>query len=827
MVQDKTVQASKLQDKKVQDLMVENQIFQDKSSASFSFQNIIKSSLKESSNKSGKDSIFNVVVSCASGMETLLFQEIEEIILANTNDKNVAKESVSMKQGGSSVELICALDTIYQICLWSRLAEQVLVSLADFCIVEATQQLAREFLYDQVKSIPWESIFPVECSFKVEITGTQTIFDDGRFAALVCKDAIADRFRSQLEKRPNVARENPDVIVQLFAQENKLQLQINVSGERLHKRGYRQLGVEAPLKETLAAAMLREMQWHLKHKELCYFLDPCCGSGTLAIEAMLMAADIAPNLRRALLSNKETLQEGFAFEHLSFHKEQLWKDLLEAAAQRKEHGLKALEASGLKIRAYDSDMTAVKAAQENLASLELDAYVHIEKRAFHQLSALKPSEQAQDKTKGMIVCNPPYGERLQEADELKYLYRFLGERLKQQYPSWYIGVISSQIELIDTLGIEDYSQARFYNGSLKCIFRYGHLKVLDASDKSLELNYFVQRADALADKTLCNALEVDPKAEDFKNRILKNVRKLKPWVVKNNISNFRLYDADIPEFNAAIDCYQSNATMWVVVSEYAAPKTIDENVAKERFSLLLQTLRITFELQREHVYIKTRARQKGKEQYTSKPEVKKKATKLLTAQEAGLNFLINPMDYLDIGLFLDHRRMREIIRSEAKGKRFLNLYAYTGSATVYAASGGAKSTLSVDLNENYLTWARKNLLANGFSLENHYTLKADTLQYLQNSKEQFDLIFLDPPTFSNSKKKNLTFDVQTDHQELILLAMARLDGAGKLYFSTNFSRFELSPTIAERFKVEEISDKTISPDFSRNKPHRSWLIRKG
>lgn len=788
------------------------------SRASFSFQHFINTSTNET--------IFKVVVSCASGMETLLFQEIEDIVLQKATSK-----APTLKQGSGSVELECGLETIYQLCLWLRLGEQVLIHLAEFTIVEEKQQNAREFLYEQVKSIPWETIFPVTCSFKVEVSGKQTIFDDSRFAALVCKDAIADRFRFYCEQRPNVARENPDVIVQLFAHEQSLHLQLNVSGERLHKRGYRQIGVEAPLKETLAAAMLREMHWHLKHKQLCYFLDPCCGSGTLAIEALLMAADIAPNLQRALVALAQIEQAAFSFEHLSFHKQALWSDLVAEASQRKQQGLQNLEASGLKIRAYDSDMNAIKSAKENLASLGLENYVHIERRAFHQLSALKPSENAKDKMQGMIVCNPPYGERLQEADELKYLYRFLGERLKQQFPAWYIGVISSQIELIDTLGIEDYAQARFYNGGLKCIFRYGHLKNAEVLNNKNQINYFVQRADLLSDKSLSDALSVDPKTEDFKNRILKNIRKLKPWVIKNEISNFRLYDADIPEFNAAIDCYQGNVSqeknnVWVVVSEYAAPKTVDENVAKERFVLLVQSLRTVFELQRDQVYIKTRARQKGKEQYSSQIDANKKATKLLTVQEGGLHFLINPMDYLDIGLFLDHRRMRDIIRREANGKRFLNLFAYTGSATVYAASGGAKTTLSVDLSETYLAWARKNLLANGFSLDNHQTVKADTLQYLQNSKEQFDLIFLDPPTFSNSKKKNLVFDIQQDHQQLIQLAMARLDGAGKLYFSTNFRRFELSPAIAERYKVEEISELTISPDFSRKQPHHSWLITK-
>jgi len=801
-------------------------------------QNNNKEDVKDCVGKNSEEKPENyvdLVLNCASGFEVLLFDEVRSLLSQKFLD-----QSFAIKQRSSGVELKAPLVAAYYLCLWSLIAEQVLVKLAAISLHEKEQSACRDYLYQKTKDIPWEQFFSVDSLFKIEATGKQAVFHDGRFAALVCKDAIADRFRFHFEKRPSVARENPDVIVQLYGEGNNFQLYFNISGERLHKRGYRQASLDAPLRETLAAALLRKMNWHEQYQQLSYFLDPCCGSGTLAIEALMVAADIAPNLLRA-----EDLDRSFAFEKLYFYQKNIGLALINEAQQRKQDGIAAFQESGLKIRGYDSNMQAIKIANENLALLDLSAFVHFERRSFHQIRALSSASSSvradvASKDKGMLLCNPPYGERLQEADELKYLYRFLGERARQLFSHWIIGVICSQVELLDALALKNYQQSRFYNGNLNCIFRYAELnpvnenKTIAHMDNSNKENYFLEKLYELKaqnnDATIESELEIDLRALDFKNRLLKNLRKLSPWINRQGIQNFRLYDADMPEFNAAIDCYHSWQGAFLVIAEYAAPKSIDEAVAKERFTLLVQTVRKVFSLQREHVFIKTRFRQKGNTQYLNKSDAKKredkkkKGTRYLNVQENGLNFLINPIDYLDIGLFIDHRRVRKLIQNEVKGKRFLNLYAYTGSASVYAAAGGAKTSLSVDLSENYLKWARMNLLANGFSLESHNTHKADTLQYLQNSKEQFDIIFIDPPTFSNSKKKNLNFDVQSDHEALIKLAMARLDGAGKLYFSTNYRSFVFSQQLSERFQVEEITEKTVSPDFSRKISHRCWQV---
>lgn len=764
-----------------------------------------------------ENNLFNMVLTCASGIETLLFEELNELVLQQQNSRGLV---YTLEQGAACVYVEGDLELAYRFCLWSRLAEQVLITLSQVNLVEGSQELAREKLYQSINRFPWEKIISFQQSFKIEVNGKQNIFNDARFAALICKDAIVDRFRENYDQRPNINKDDADLNLHLFVQENQFTLSINFSGERLHKRSYRQNTVEAPIKETLAAALLRQVGWHKNFPDMNYFIDPCCGSGTLPIEALMMSADIAPGLSRS----------HFGFEKLAFHNQLLWKDILQAAQERREQGLQYVKNLDLKIRAYDSDVSSLKACKANLQVLNLEAYVHIEKRALFNLSGKKllastnesrPLESGCNKQQGLLLSNPPYGERLQEADELKYLYQFLGERLQQEFELWQVGIICNQVELLDALRFSNYQQQRFFNGNLACLFRY----TLIPQAKTLEpyRNYFLR----CIDNQESQGASTENTALDFQNRVYKNLKKLRTWLVSNEIHCFRLYDADLPEFNAAIDCYQHKDKVWLMVAEYAPPKTVDEEVAKERFSLLLASLRKIFSLQREQIYIKTRQRQKGASQYASKDSDSKKATRLLTVCEDQLNFLLNPTDYLDTGLFLDHRLVRKMIRQEAKGKRFLNLFAYTGSASVYAAAGGARSTLSVDLSENYLKWARKNLLVNGFSLENNHTEKADIMNWLENSKAQFDLIFLDPPTFSNSKKKNLVFDLQEDHKKLVELCMARLEKSGKLIFSNNYRRFELDKSLLDSFVIKEMTGQTISPDFSRSRlPHRSWLITK-
>jgi 23S rRNA (guanine2445-N2)-methyltransferase / 23S rRNA (guanine2069-N7)-methyltransferase len=290
------------------------------------------------------------------------------------------------------------------------------------------------------------------------------------------------------------------------------------------------------------------------------------------------------------------------------------------------------------------------------------------------------------------------------------------------------------------------------------------------------------------------------------------------------VTNLRVYDADLPDFKVAVDVYGE----FVHVQEYAAPKSIPLETAKKRFNLALHGVREALQVNREQVFIKTRARQSGNEQYEKKANSGKfHVVSEPTANNQRAYFFVNFSDYLDTGLFLDHRSLRKIIAKNARGKTVLNLFAYTCTASVHAALGGAKAVTSVDLSQNYLDWGRKNFALNGLpDLPSYQFIAQDIFEWIKSNTEQYDVIFIDPPTFSNSKKFQGTFDVQRDHVPLINRAMNRLSSDGVLYFSNNFTKFVLDDEINNRYHVEEMTNQTIGFDFDSKRPiHQSWAIR--
>jgi 23S rRNA (guanine2445-N2)-methyltransferase / 23S rRNA (guanine2069-N7)-methyltransferase len=303
----------------------------------------------------------------------------------------------------------------------------------------------------------------------------------------------------------------------------------------------------------------------------------------------------------------------------------------------------------------------------------------------------------------------------------------------------------------------------------------------------------------------------------FANRLRKNLRNLGRWARQNDIACYRLYDADLPEYAVAVDLYER----WVHVQEYEAPTTIDPQKAESRLRDVLAVLPTVLEVPAENVFLKVRRRQKGTSQYQKFD----RRGEFHEVHEGGCRFLVNFTDYLDTGLFLDHRPTRQLLRELAPGKHFLNLFAYTGAATVYAAAGGARATTTVDLSQVYLDWAQRNLALNGFSGAQHELVRADCLEWLQRERRRFDLIFLDPPTFSTSKRMEATFDVQRDHVPLLRTAAGLLAPGGVLIFSNNNRRFKMNRESLPELQIEEITRQTIPRDFERNpRIHTCWRI---
>jgi 23S rRNA (guanine2445-N2)-methyltransferase / 23S rRNA (guanine2069-N7)-methyltransferase len=311
-------------------------------------------------------------------------------------------------------------------------------------------------------------------------------------------------------------------------------------------------------------------------------------------------------------------------------------------------------------------------------------------------------------------------------------------------------------------------------------------------------------------------------AQMVANRLRKNMRNLSRWLRNEDIHCYRLYDADIPEYAIAVDVYESERRL-VHVQEYAPPKSVDPDKAQQRLEDALMAVMAVLELEDGQLFVKVRRQQKGSAQY----EKLAASGEFHEVVEGGCRFFVNLRDYLDTGLFLDHRITRSMLSELASGKRFLNLFAYTGAGTVHAARGGASSTLTIDLSNTYLEWAKRNMALNGYIGSEHAFIQANCVDWLEKAspKQKFGLIFLDPPSFSTSKRMTSVFDVQRDHVTLIRNCMKILEPDGVLIFSNNLRRFRMDFDALSGFSIEDISRKTLPKDFERNpRIHNCWRI---
>jgi 23S rRNA (guanine2445-N2)-methyltransferase / 23S rRNA (guanine2069-N7)-methyltransferase len=309
-------------------------------------------------------------------------------------------------------------------------------------------------------------------------------------------------------------------------------------------------------------------------------------------------------------------------------------------------------------------------------------------------------------------------------------------------------------------------------------------------------------------------------AELFHNRISKRAKHLRRWPTKRGITCFRLYERDIPEIPLVVDRFED----YLHITEYERPHERDLARHAAWLELMKKTAASTLELPISHVFLKRRRKDNDTRQY----EKINSLGKLIPVHEGGLTFMVNLSDYVDTGLFLDHRLTRQMVRDEAQGKDFLNLFAYTGSFSVYAASGGATSTTTVDLSRNYLDWAQENFRASCLSGPAHRMVAGDSIEFLESAsrdpRQRFDLAVVDPPTFSNSKRTELDWDVQTRHVELLTRVREVMRPGGTVYFSTNFRRFKFREDELSGFECREISKQTVPEDFRNRRIHRCWRL---
>jgi len=769
------------------------------------------------------------------------------------------------RERSTGVTFSGTLAVAYRACLWSRVANRVFLELARFDVPDA------EGFYRAVREIDWTGHLGPGATLACDFSGNHPAITHTHFGALKLKDAIVDSVRDARAWRPSVELERPGVRVHAHAHGSQVTLSLDLSGESLHRRGYRGAAGEAPLKENVAAGVLIRSGWPEMAAQGAEFLDPMCGSGTFAIEAALIAADRAPGLDR----------EYFGFLGWAGHDPDLWQQELDDAQARARAGIGNATARGLAgaIRGQDRDPRAVRNARENAQRAGMQDLVRFDVRplaeaapavrvsagtgagveragagaatvagsagagASADVGSTEAAPDGRSVGAGLVCTNPPYGIRLEDRETARAIHRELGAVLRERFQGWGAAVLTGSPEFGLELGIRAHRTHTVWNGAIEC--RLLRMKVDVGS----------AREPGRLGKGDTN-LRDTPGAQMFANRLAKNLKKQQAWADRSGVACYRLYDADMPEYAFAIDVYRTIAEKlpdattawpgrvplqseradvadaavgqghtWLYVQEYAAPAEIEQEAVRKRRGEALSTLSEVTGVDPDRVRVRTRRKTKRGEQYSKVQE----RSEFHVVLEDGLKFLVNFDDYLDTGLFLDHRMTRARIRAASSGKRFLNLFAYTCTATVHAAAGGAASTTSVDMSNTYLNWAQRNFELNGLSPERNGLVQADCRLWLQDdarARERYDLIFIDPPTFSNSKRMEGVLDVDRDHPELIDGCVRLLAPGGLIVFSTNSQRFKLDESLSRRYDVRDISAKTLPKDFERNpRIHRCYEIR--
>jgi 23S rRNA (guanine2445-N2)-methyltransferase / 23S rRNA (guanine2069-N7)-methyltransferase len=740
-----------------------------------------------------------------------------------------------VRERSTGVAFTGPLEAAYRACLGSRLANRVFLEIAEF---EAGT--ADEF-YAWSKRVDWASHIGPGATVACDFTGKHPAITHTHFGALKLKDAIVDSLRDQAGYRPDVSTEQPSVRVHAHANRSKITLSLDLSGESLHRRGYRGVGGEAPLKENVAAGVLVRAGWPELAAAGAEFLDPMCGSGTFVIEAAMIAADIAPGLGR----------EYFGFLGWRQHDAALWARLRAEAVAR----VRSADDVTSLVRGQDHDATAIRAARANAQRAHVDEIVRLSvqsladarpppraARAPSVISApsaadaggTTPTDGAAEEPAseggapppvGLVCVNPPYGIRLEDHEKARQLHKELGEILKARFEGWQAVILTGSPDLGLELGLRAHRVHTVWNGAIEC--RLLRINVEQSAARTM----IADRGAARIDSTLRDSNG----AKMFGNRLGKNIKQLSRWIRDSGVTCYRLYDADMPEYAFAIDSYKvigeenkpplAEGEVWLHVQEYAAPASIDEESVRRRRAEAFSALPDVTGVPAERIRVRLRRKQTRGNQYQKVAE----QFRFHIVEENGLELRVNFDDYLDTGLFLDHRPTRARIRELAKGKRFLNLFSYTSTATVYAAAGGAHASTSVDLSRTYLDWSERNLGLNGLATRHHELVQADCREWLDEAartRNHYDLIFLDPPTFSNSKRMEGVLDTGRDHPELIDACMRVLAPGGLLVFSTNAQKFKIDPALAERYDVQDISAATIPRDFERNpRIHRCYDIR--
>ena len=729
---------------------------------------------------------------CVAGLEPILGQEL----------RSLGMQKVRPLTGGVSFD--DDLQAAYRALLWSRVASRIQLVLAR---IDAGDS---DMLYMGARAIHWEDHISPEATIAVTARGTNEQLRDSRFTALRVKDAICDRLRELRHGRPDVDSASPDLLIRVHLRSRRATVSLDLSGTSLEDRGYRDAArtSHATIHETLAAAALLACDWPRLACEGGVLIDPNCASGTLCIEAALLAADIAPAITRSR----------WGFEKWSGHDEDEWIALLSDADKRAQNG-----PQNAKVIAFDQRKDELLCAQARAKSAGVAKHVRF-------VSDEKELHNAISRQSGgtLLSCNLLSSAALPAALRPARLASIAARALSYNTIQNML-ILSEDKDAEAYLGLPQVFGFESMNGSTPCF-----ASILDVSSGTTR---------RFAARVCDTRIAVHDKgAQQFADRLNKVAKQCRKWAKKTGVHAYRIYDADLPDYNMAIDIYEGAAADFgktcVHVAEYAPPKYIDEKKAACRMADALAIVAAVLDVPACRVFTKRRVRSRGGSQYGKQEssatpfEAIESSGKLITC-ENGLLFEVDLASYLDTGLFLDHRDVRALVGKLVSGKSFLNLFSYTCSASVYAAHAGAKSTTSIDLSNTYLQWGKRNIQLNGLMDRNQEFVRADCVSWVgqtRHTKKRWDLVFIDPPTFSNSAKMGKgDWEVQRDHVELLIGASRLLARDGVIVFSCNLRGFapDMQALSKAGVRIVDITPKTIPQDFSRNaKIHHCYLLRR-
>lgn len=684
--------------------------------------------------------------------------------------------------------------------LWLRTGERVLIHMSSFP--------ATDFgvLFDATAALPWERWLPRDAEFPVDGRSHNSQLSSVPACQRIVKRAIVKRLQ-EAHHTEHLPETGPRGAIEISIRDDVAMLTLDTTGVGLHKRGYRRLVGEAQLRETLASVLIQLSFWRPGR----VLADPFCGTGTIPIEAALLGRNIAPGLNR-----------DFAAEAWPSFDKRIWQRVREEARDLKRPALEE------RLLGYDVDPEALSLARFHAEQAGVENDIHWQERPFSELRAKAEY--------GCIVTNPPYGERLSDDAEVAALYRTFPLVLRR-LPTWSHYILSSRRDLEALVGQRADRRRKLYNGPLECTYYqfYGPKPgesvaerfhtVDDADDESAPSD------EASTPPRAANKPKIAPafggllsaskrQADEFANRLRNRARHLRRWP-KRGITCYRLYERDVPDVPLVVDRYEDALHL----AEFARPHDRSPAQHADWLDLMARTAGEVLEVPRARVFLKHRDRQRGDSQYE---RVDTRGARFVV-NEGGLKFMVNLSDYVDTGLFLDHRLTRQMVQAAAMGKRVLNLFAYTGSFTVYAAAGGAASTTTVDKSATYIDWARENLELNGFTGHEHQLIRSDIREFIDSLKprDQWELAVVDPPTFSNTRDNDEVWDVQRDHAVLLSRLAHNIAPGGVVYFSTNFRRFKLEEAALADYTIRNITRQTIPEDFRNERIHACWqLMRK-